>query len=106
MRRRLLESIRLTITVALALACLLTSSLPALAQEEEAGESSPSIAEMAVDAVALRPLSFGWLVTGSAMFVPAGLLALVSGTDQFRDSADIFVGTPYRDTFEVPLGEF
>jgi len=66
----------------------------------------PNVAEKIFDGGILRPLSFTQMVVGGALLVPTGLIALTGGVENAKITADVFVGQPYRDTFETGLGEF
>jgi hypothetical protein len=74
---------------------------------EEADENTgPSFGRIAWDVTLLRPLNFIRLVVGCALTIPITLLAQPGGIDNVQNMADYFVGQPYWDTFERPLGKF
>jgi hypothetical protein len=69
--------------------------------------------EKTLDLLIVRPLGVGWLAFGFVCFVPAGLFASTP-VDLYRngwsssDAAsawDLFVVTPFHQTFQTPLGE-
>ena len=69
-------------------------------------DTGPSFGRKAWDAALLRPLNFIRLVVGCALAIPITLIAQPGGLDNVEDMADYFVGQPYWDTFERPLGKF
>ena len=76
-------------------------------EDEDVDEDpSPGFGRKAWDATLLRPLNFIRLVAGCVLTIPISVIVLPSGTDNFLDTADYFVGQPYWDTFERPLGKF
>jgi hypothetical protein len=76
-------------------------------EDEDVDEDpSPGFGRKAWDATLLRPLNFIRLVAGCVLTIPVSVIVLPSGTDNFLDTADYFVGQPYWDTFERPLGKF
>jgi hypothetical protein len=80
---------------------------PAASEEEENGDSRASASEIgakAFDLVVLRTLGAVQMVVGTGFFAIAGPMSLPSGNVQ--DAWDTFVGNPYEDVFENPLGRF
>jgi hypothetical protein len=69
-------------------------------------DSGPGFGRKAWDATLLRPLNFIRLTVGSVLMVPVSVLTLPAGVDNVLNMADYFVGQPYWDTFERPLGKF
>ena len=61
---------------------------------------------VALDAVVIRPVSFGQTVAGSAFFVVAGPVAFLRSRDAFDVAYETFVETPADDTFKRELGRF
>ncbi len=68
--------------------------------------TGPSFGRKSWDAALLRPLNFIRLVVGCVLTIPITLIAQPGGLDNVEDMADYFVGQPYWDTFERPLGKF
>jgi hypothetical protein len=98
-----------SVVVLFLLVALVTPGL-SFAQDESDpdfdAESSTGIGSMIFDVVVLRPLSFTQLIVGGVLMIPMGLVSVIGGVDNFKGTADIFVGQPYRDTFELELGSF
>jgi hypothetical protein len=69
--------------------------------------------EITLDLLVVRPLGIGRLAFGFVCFIPTGLVAstpkdLHDNGWSSSDAAmawDIFVGTPFHQTFRTPLGE-
>ncbi len=74
--------------------------------EDAAEDPGPGSGRVVWDAALLRPLNFIRLVAGCALVIPISVLALPGGIDNIENMADYFVGQPYWDTFERPLGKF
>jgi len=74
--------------------------------EDAAEDSGPGHGRVVWDAALLRPLNFIRLVGGCALMIPVSVLALPGGIDNIENMADYFVGQPYWDTFDRPLGKF
>jgi len=74
--------------------------------EDAAEDSGPGRGRVVWDAALLRPLNFIRLVAGCALMVPVSVLALPGGIDNIENMADYFVGQPYWDIFDRPLGKF
>jgi hypothetical protein len=75
-------------------------------EEVDEPEAAPNLGQKVLDVGLLRPLSFTQMLVGGVLLVPTGSLALIGGMENFRATADVWVGQPYRDTFEMPIGEF
>lgn len=85
---------------ALVTAVLTVSLLATPAAAADAGE----IGAKTFDVVVLRTLGAVQTVVGAALFVVAGPLSAPGGG--WNEAWDVFVGTPFEDTFQRPLGSF
>ena len=69
--------------------------------------------EITLDLVIVRPLGVGALAFGFVCFVPAGLFASTPrdlrkngwSSSDAASAWDVFVVTPFQQTFQTPLGE-
>lgn len=92
----------------LALLMVLTFSSASQADEDvyDAETGPQRWGAVALDAIVMRPISFGQTVAGSAFFVVAGPIAFIRGQDAFDVAYETFVETPADDTFKRRLGRF
>jgi len=78
---------------------------PAVAEEdEEASSTNPHWGEVAFDIGVLRTLGAVQTVVGLGMFAVAGPLSWPGGS--WREAWDVFVQSPYDETFTRKLGRF
>ena len=75
-----------------------------MAAEDGGRSSSGRVGAIMFDVIVLRPLGFVQMVVGTGFFAIAGPMSLPSGN--VEDAWDTFVGNPYEDVFENPLGRF
>lgn len=94
---------------------VLISACMAMASSVSAQEESPTPsnaapgprvdpAEVAADALVVRPVSLVSTVVGAAIFVVALPFAAISG--DVKGTGDVLVGAPARYTFRRKLGDF
>ena len=69
-----------------------------------ADETPVPLSSKVFDITVMRPLGATQLVVGSVLLVPISLLAWAGGRAGLEEPWDVLVETPYRDTFEAPLG--
>ena len=86
------------LTTVLAFSFLVTFCLPTTASAEDSGMA------MMTDAVIARPLCLAATAIGSVFWV--AMLPLSIPTKTVKSSAHALVVTPYKATFERPLGDF
>lgn len=89
------------------LAASLTALTPAMGQEPSTGTAQgPRVdpAEVAADALVVRPVSLAATAIGSAIFVVALPFAAIAG--DVKGAADTLVMAPGRYTFKRRLGDF
>jgi hypothetical protein len=58
-----------------------------------------------IDLVILRPLGLATTIVGGVFFIPAALLASVSGAEGIQAAWEHFVAPSVERTFMTPLGE-
>ena len=93
------RSMRAT-SLALVTAVLTLSLVATPAAAADAGE----IGAKTFDVVVLRTLGAVQTAVGACLFVVAGPLSAPGGG--WNEAWDVFVGTPFEDTFRRPLGSF
>ena len=87
------------------LACLLLGAIPAAADEEAWYAAPARYGTMGFDAVVLRPLAVLGLAGGSALFVPAAVMASPGGRDSIEEAWERFVILPGEQVWGRPLGD-
>ena len=87
-------------SLALVTAVLALSFVATPAAAADAGE----IGAKTFDLVVLRTLGAVQTAVGAALFVVAGPISAPGGG--WNEAWDVFVGTPFEDTFQRPLGSF
>lgn len=80
---------------------LLASLVAAAPAQAEASGFAHRSAQV-FDLIIVRPLRFGRMLFGFALFVPA---AHFTENETVPEAFDLFVGEPFRATFLTPLGE-
>ncbi len=106
-RQRIRSSMGWVGALTLLIALTLSSALQASDEDVYEVETGPARwGAVALDAMLIRPVSFGQTVAGSAFFVVAGPVALVRSRDAFDVAYETFVETPADDTFKRELGRF
>lgn len=104
------------IAIGMIMLCPLAISLPAIADEGEDATASASPAgtktsihtylDPTFDVVILRPVGAVSLVAGSALMVPATLLALPGGgRESVNDAYTMLVKNPWEDVADRKLGD-
>ena len=78
---------------------LISSSVPALAEED-----GPGAPEMIADAIIARPVGLVSIVLGTALFIVALPFAITSGS--VEPVARTLVAAPCKFTFTRPVGDF
>ncbi len=111
MRKR---SSRFVHAFVLALIAVLMFEGSAIAEGSTSGSGRPQnsfVQAFAIgfDVVVLRPLAAVTVVVGTALFVPAALIALVGGKgskERVSEATELFVTEPFEEAFRRPLGDF
>ena len=88
----------------LLVAALVVTPAATLADEHEDSGGAPPILDVIFDVALLRPLGAVQTGIGLGFFAIAGPLSWPGGS--LREAWDVFVGTPYEETFTRKLGRF
>ena len=95
------------VLVALAVAATFVGVPMGAVHAGDAGDSGhEEMANKAFDAVVLRPLDAGALLSGGVLMVPATAFGLVGGTEPVEDAWDLLVLTSWESLVDRPLGHW
>lgn len=71
-------------------------------------DNSPSLGKLYADILIYRPIGFAMTMAGAAVFVATSPMLAVANLapphDAFDHASDMMIKTPYKFTFERPLG--